>query len=55
MAELRPDRDSAGDDTGRAPGAPRWVKVFAVVGIVLVLLFAVLHLARGGFRGHMPR
>ena len=52
MADLPPERDSAGDDTGRAPGAPRWVKVFAVVAIVLVLLFAVLHLTGGGFRGH---
>lgn len=52
MADLLPERDSAGADTGRAPGPPRWVKAFAAVTIVLVLLFAVLHLAGGGFRGH---
>ena len=32
--------------------APRWVKVFGGVLIVLLLLFVVMHLAGGGFRGH---
>ena len=27
---------------------PRWVKVFAVVGILLVIAFAGVHLAGGG-------
>lgn len=33
---------------------PRWVKVFGIVALVLVLLFALLHLLGGGFRGHGP-
>jgi hypothetical protein len=43
--DARPDPD---DD----PGTPRWVKVFGIVAVVLVLLFVALHLAGGGFRGH---
>jgi hypothetical protein len=34
------------------PGAPRWVKVFGIVAIVLVLLFAGLHLT-GNAPTHM--
>jgi len=32
---------------------PRWVKVFVVIGIVLVLLFVVLHVAGLGLGSHM--
>lgn len=39
----------------RPPKTPRWVYVFGTVIAVLILLFIVLHLAGGGFRGHMPR
>ena len=51
MADL-PD---AGDDNGvrptadRPPGTPRWVKVFAVVAIFVVLLVAIMLLT-----GHGP-
>jgi len=40
-----------GDDTG----TPRWVKAFGIITIVLLLGFAILHLAgRGlGDHGHM--
>ena len=38
-------------DTG---STPRWVKVFGIIFIVLVLLFAILHLSGGGFGGHTP-
>ena len=31
---------------------PRWVKVSGVVAVVLIVAFAVLHLAGGGFRHH---
>jgi hypothetical protein len=41
--------DTANDDAE----TPRWVKVFGVVALVLVVAFALLHLAGGGFRGHM--
>ena len=45
MADPPPD---AGDDTS----TPRWVKVFGIVAIVLVLLFVILHLTGGGVRRH---
>jgi hypothetical protein len=30
------------------PGAPRWVKIFGMMALLAVLLFAVLHLLGGG-------
>lgn len=33
-------------------GMPRWVKVFAAIGIILVAVFLVVHLAGGGMHGH---
>jgi hypothetical protein len=33
---------------------PRWVKVSGIVTALLVLLFLVMHLTGGGFRGHGP-
>ncbi len=47
------DRPDANDDTG----TPRWVKVFGIIALVLVLLFVVLLLAGGGSHGparHTP-
>ena len=44
-------RDSAADD---GPSTPRWVKGFGIAAVLLVVLFVVLHLVRGGFRGHGP-
>jgi hypothetical protein len=32
---------------------PRWVKVFVIIFIALVLLFVVLHLTGNGFGQHM--
>jgi hypothetical protein len=37
------------------PGAPRWVKVFGIVALVLIVLFVILHLTGRGFRGHGAR
>ena len=42
---------------GRAVNLPemsrsRWVKVFGIVAVVLVLAFAILHLTGHGLRGH---
>ncbi len=34
-------------------GMPHWVKIFALVFGALVAVFAVVHLAGGGMRGHM--
>ncbi len=50
MADVPPDLNSN-------PPTPRWVKVFGIIGIVLVLLFGIIKLAGGGNHGpgrHMP-
>ena len=31
---------------------PRWVKVFGVIAITVVVVFVILHLAGGGPRSH---
>jgi ABC-type transporter Mla subunit MlaD len=36
------------------PGTPRWVKIFALVALILLVLFVIVHLAGGGFRHHGP-
>lgn len=57
MSEQPPYQDPNGD-TGVKPdgesgaGAPRWVKVFGIIALVLVLLFVILHLIGGGLGGH---
>jgi hypothetical protein len=54
------EEGDTGDDTGVGPGrgsttsTPRWVSVFGIIVIVLVLLFVVQHLAGGGLGGHTP-
>ena len=35
-------------------GMPRWVKVFAVIAVITVLGFVVLHLSGHGPSNHMP-
>lgn len=45
MTELPPDSNSNGDK-----GTPRWVKVFGVISLVVVLLF-VIRLLTGGDHG----
>ena len=40
-----PDRESA-------PSTPRWVKVFAIIAILLVVLFVILHLTGLAPTGH---
>jgi hypothetical protein len=45
-----PPYSKSGDDSG----APRWVKVFGIVVMALVLLFAILHLAGLGLGDHTP-
>ena len=39
-------------DSRLTTGAPRWVKVFGIIAIALVLLFVVLHLMGHGMN-HM--
>ncbi len=46
------------DESEAAIGTPRWVKVFGVVSLVVILLFVILMFAAGGRHGpsrHMPR
>ena len=45
MADPLPD-----DETG----TPRWVKVFGVIALAVVLLFVILLLTRGPGGGHGP-
>ena len=58
----QPPYPATGDDTGVRsdrgptavyPGTPRWVKVFGIVALVLVLLVAVI-MATGAGGGHGP-
>jgi len=36
------------------PTLPRWVKVFGILFIVLILAVVALHLTGNNFGGHMP-
>ena len=64
MADLPPNSDRS-HDTDTRPGMPRWVKVFGIIVIVLVLLFAIsmlagvrhgpgMHTPSGDAGGHTP-
>ena len=57
MADLPPYRDPS-DDTSVRPGIPRWVKVFGIIVIVLVLLVGIIMVTGiGGQHGpgrHIP-
>jgi hypothetical protein len=61
MADLHANPGSDGDnidenevesDREAIIGAPRWVKMFGIIALVLVLLFVILHLIGGGHGGH---
>jgi hypothetical protein len=43
---------AVGKEARMAEGTPRWVKVFAIVGFALFLLFLVLHLTGNGMGSH---
>jgi hypothetical protein len=64
MADLPPNSDRS-QDTDTRPGMPRWVKVFGIIVIVLVLLFVIsmlagvrhgpgMHTPSGDAGGHIP-
>jgi hypothetical protein len=63
MADPPPYRDSnldtggaasrAGSDVGSTTGPPRWVKIFGVIALVVVLVFVIVMLTGGG-AGHGP-
>jgi hypothetical protein len=46
------DSGDAGPARGSTTGAPRWVKVFGIIAIVLVVAFVVLHLTGLAPEGH---
>ena len=43
----------AGPDPESPPPAPRWVKVFAILAVVLAVLVVIRHAAGGGMHGHL--
>lgn len=54
MADLPTYPDSNGDTGNDTASTPRWVYVFGITAIVLILVFVVLHLTGGGLVGHTP-
>jgi hypothetical protein len=54
MTDPEPELDRTGSagNLDRATGTPRWVKIFALALLVLVLLVAVLHLTGNAIGGH---
>jgi len=49
---LKPPGSDVSADRGTTTSMPRWVKVFGIISIVLLVLFVLLHVLGGGFRGH---
>ena len=47
QSPVKPDRQSPA-------GMPRWVKVFVILFIVLILVVIALHLTGTNFGGHIP-
>ena len=45
-------KTQAGPDRGSPAGTPRWVKVFGIIALALVLLFVILHLTGNSPGGH---
>jgi hypothetical protein len=41
-------------DSPPYPGTPRWVKVFGIIAVVVVLLFVILMFTRGSGGRHGP-
>ena len=39
-------------DRGSPPLTPRWVKVFGIIAILLILVFIILHLTGNRLGGH---
>lgn len=66
MADSPPNaplkRAKSDSDAENEPGStwadertPRWVKVFGIIALALVLIVAVIHLRGGGLHGHGMR
>jgi hypothetical protein len=45
---------SAPSNTGAVAGAPRWVKTFGIVMLLLLVVFVALHMTGRQLGGHMP-
>ena len=52
MADPTSKPDSQGNAGDETRGTPRWVIVFAIIIIVLLLVFGIMHLTSGGLRNH---
>jgi len=51
--ELNPqDRVTAMTELPPYPGTPRWVKVFGIILIAVIVLFLIVLLTHGVHRGH---
>jgi hypothetical protein len=46
------DNTGMESDSESVIGAPRWVKIFGIIALVLVLLFVILHLIGDAHGGH---
>jgi hypothetical protein len=49
---LPPTSPHRAPEASSSSGTPRWVKVFGLIALVLVVAFAIVHLAGGGMHGH---
>jgi hypothetical protein len=55
MTSPSPSLDSNGATGDDTTSTPRWVKVFGIIALVVILLFVILMFTRGpGGRGHSP-
>lgn len=57
MSQAKKSQINVEPDPKSPPGTPRWVKVFGIIALALVLLFIVLQSIGGGNHGpgrHLP-
>jgi len=57
MTDTTPGGDTGVGPVREYPGTPRWVKVFGIIALVLVLLVVIMMFAGGGNHGpgrHIP-
>jgi hypothetical protein len=48
------EADGAGPDHEPPAGTPRWVKMFAIIALVIIVLFLILMVTRGPGGRHGP-
>jgi hypothetical protein len=55
---ISPDDDTSSQNSEDPPSpfveesTPRWVKVFGIIALVLLLMVVAIHVTGGGFHGH---